>query len=149
MKIVKEWKKASLADLIYVVSELKEVLTEPSVLILSGEVGAGKTTLVQSFTDLPETTSPSYSVINEFGDILHADFYRLKNREELVHLELSLYLEGKNFFFIEWGMEYLNDLKRELGFEYNYYELSIDIYESKEIQSSFRNYTLKSIDKFN
>lgn len=149
MKVVKEWKKASLADLIYVVSELKEVLTEPSVLILSGEVGAGKTTLVQSFTDLPETTSPSYSVINEFGDILHADFYRIKDREELVHLELSLYLEGKNFFFIEWGMEYLHDLKRELGFEYNYYELLIEIYESKETKSSFRNYTLKSIDKFN
>ncbi len=149
MKLIKEWKKAKLADLVYVVSELKEVLELPAVIILTGEVGAGKTTLVQSFTDLPETTSPSYSLINEFGDVLHADFYRLKDREELIHLELPLYLEGKNYFFVEWGIDYLADIKRELGFDFNYYELSIDIYESKQLNTAFRTYSLKSIDKFN
>ncbi len=148
MKIVKQWKKASQADLIYVVSELKEVLSLPSIIILTGEVGAGKTTLVQSFVDLPSATSPSYSVINEFADILHADFYRLKDKEELLHLELPLYMEGKTVFFIEWGIDYLKDVKRELGFEYNYYELSIEIYESVETNCSFRNYDLKLIDKF-
>lgn len=148
MKVIKQWKKATLVDLVYVVNELKEVLDSPSVVILTGEVGAGKTTLVQHFMDTGEATSPSYSVINEVGDVLHADFYRLKSKEEIVHLELPLYLEGKNTFFVEWGIDYLNDIKKELGFDFNYYELQISIYESKEISASFRNYSLHLIDKF-
>ena len=148
MKMVKEWKKVALNDLVYVVSELKDVLPLPAVVILAGEVGAGKTTLVQSYSDLPETASPTYSVINEYGDIVHADFYRLKDREEIMHLELPLYADGKSIFFIEWGRDYLQDLTRELGFDFNYYDLEIEIYHSKEIKQSFRNYYLRSIDKF-
>ena len=148
MKVIKEWKKVALTDLVYVVSELKDVLSLPAVVILSGEVGAGKTTLVQQYSELPETNSPTYSVINEYGDIVHADFYRLEDPEEILHLELPLYVEGKNTIFVEWGKDYFKYLMRELGFDFNYYELQIDIYHSEQIDQSFRNYSLRSIDKF-
>lgn len=131
MNLVRAWKKVFESDLANIASEMKEVVQPPSVIILSGPVGAGKTTFIKTFIDKKDATSPTYSLINEVENILHADFYRIEKKEELVHLEIPMYLEEKDYFLIEWGMPYVNELKRIIGDEFRYYELKIEVNENQ------------------
>ncbi len=144
MKELSSWKKAYEGDLEYICLELKDLLDTPACVILNGPVGAGKTTFVQYFskilqkkemnipqgdlgkTDFSEITSPTYSIVNEQGLIAHADFYRLSNPEDIIHLELGLYCDNKKFFFVEWGVDYIDSLYSELGESFKYYELRIE-----------------------
>lgn len=126
----KAWTKVLLEDLGYVSFELKKEINTPALVLLEGELGAGKTTFAKTFCE--QTNSPTYSVLTEHGDILHGDFYRLKNREEIVHLELPLYLEDKNYFLLEWGHEYYNTILRELPEDFLSYILEISINKVNE-----------------
>ncbi len=124
----KVWKKVSEPDLASLASELKSILKNPSVIILSGEVGVGKTTFTKEFIgDSGDVHSPSYSLINEVGSFAHADFYRIEDSEELIHLEISLYLEGKEFFLVEWGLPYATQLRKEVDQRFDFFELHLDI----------------------
>ena len=154
MKLLREWKKVLEADLEYIVSELKEAVKIPAVIILSGEVGAGKTTFCQHFIHfcLPElkskgekldVTSPSYSLINEFGTIAHADFYRLKKNSEVLQLELPLYAEKKEYFLIEWGKPFIQAIHEELFEEFSFYELAIDYVADGKL--GIRNFCLREV----
>ncbi|HAZ12617.1 MAG: hypothetical protein A2X86_11535 [Bdellovibrionales bacterium GWA2_49_15] len=140
MKVLRHWKKVLENDLDYIVSEMKDAITPPAVVILSGPVGAGKTTFTKRFVKLItgpgvasappraqeyEVLSPTYSIINETGNLAHADLYRIKDKEELVHLEIPLYLENKDFFLVEWGRPYLAFLKREIDERFKFYDLEI------------------------
>ncbi len=140
MKVLRHWKKVLENDLDYIVSEMKDAITPPAVVILSGPVGAGKTTFTKRFVKLItgpgvasgparaqeyEVLSPTYSIINETGNLAHADFYRIKEKEELVHLEIPLYLENKDFFIVEWGRPFLSFLKREVDERFKFYDLEI------------------------
>lgn len=153
MKEIRNWRKVLENDLDYIVSEIKEMLERPAVIILSGPVGAGKTTFTKRFVGgvNNKVQSPTYSIINEVGGVAHADFYRLKDSEEIIHLEIPLYLEDKDYFLIEWGSPYLREIQREVGEEYFYYELEIEVNElaNKEaVVSKSRNYSLKDISQF-
>lgn len=136
MNILREWKKVYESDLDSIIYELKDFLTTPIVLILSGEVGVGKTTFTKSFIKSlhirGNTASPTYSVVNEVGEMVHADFYRLKSAEEVVHLELPMYLDEKDYFFIEWGKQYLKELYHEVPREFSFYELLFEINETRD-----------------
>jgi tRNA threonylcarbamoyladenosine biosynthesis protein TsaE len=149
MSLVRTWKKVYLSDIEGLISEFKDALPAPSVLILTGEVGAGKTSFLKIFTKASGAMiqSPSYNLVSEWGPYIHADFYRLKDKEEIYHLELGLYLEGKEYFFVEWGRDYLDILKREVPEEFNFYELKISINGPSEIdhEGNSRNYELYKI----
>ena len=76
-----------------------------------GEMGAGKTTIIQKILNLNGVInlqgSPTYSIINEYeteeGMILyHLDCYRIKNNAEAFELGLEELLSKKNPIFIEW-----------------------------------------------
>ena len=76
-----------------------------------GEMGAGKTTIIQNILNLNGVKnlqgSPTYSIINEYeteeGMILyHLDCYRIKNNVEAFELGLEELLSKKNPIFIEW-----------------------------------------------
>ena len=56
-----------------------------------------------------QVISPTYSLINDYGETVHGDFYRLVNPEEIVQLELELYLESADYFLVEWGKQYLDE----------------------------------------
>lgn len=140
MSVVRTWKKVLESDLVNIATEMKEVIEPPSVIILDGPVGAGKTTFTKIFLDRKGTSSPTYSIINEVDNLLHADLYRIEKKEELIHLEIPMYLEEKDYFLIEWGMPYLHQLQRIIGDEFKYYQLKIEINENNS-----RNFLLTKI----
>jgi len=119
------WSKVTLSDLKSVVDEIQELMDAPFVLVLTGEVGAGKTSFVQSFCQMPKITSPTYSFIEDYDQWVHMDLYRIENKAELFALELPLYTEGREGFFIEWGEKWINDLGTEFPDEYIWYHLKI------------------------
>lgn len=126
-KNLRHWKKVFESDLTYIAYELKEYVSKPAVIILNGEMGAGKTTFVKTFLSDKKVTSPTYTLINESGEAVYADFYRLESPQEITQLELGLYLEGKNYFLVEWGDKYLKALAREIPEGFNFYQLDIFI----------------------
>jgi tRNA threonylcarbamoyladenosine biosynthesis protein TsaE len=141
------WKKVYEIDLPNIADEIRDFVTKPTVLILSGELGSGKTTFSKTFINQGETNSPSYSLIHEVGNTAHADLYRLETSEEIVHLEIPLYLEEKEFFLIEWGKDHLKTLQKLIPEEFYYYELRITSNESSMTDSRgpSRNYSLSRI----
>ncbi|MFZ8933669.1 MAG: tRNA (adenosine(37)-N6)-threonylcarbamoyltransferase complex ATPase subunit type 1 TsaE [Bacteriovoracaceae bacterium] len=148
MKELRAWKIVLENDLEYIVSEVRDILDKPAVLILSGPVGAGKTTFTKKFigNNSDPTQSPTYSIVHEKGGIAHADFFRLKDSEEVIHLEIPLYLENKEFFIVEWGRPFLKEIQNEVGEEFSYYELDIQVNEQKLNQDDItRNYSLKDL----
>lgn len=144
MTLIRSWKKVLESDLGNIASEMKEVIEPPSVIILEGPVGAGKTTFTKIFLGKSgaSASSPTYSIINEVDNLLHADLYRIEKKDELIHLEIPMYLEEKDYFLIEWGMPYLRELQRIIGDEFKYYQLKIEINENQS-----RNFLLTKIDK--
>lgn len=91
--------------------ELATTLPEGALVLLTGPMGAGKTTLVKFLAQAMgfggEVTSPTYTLIHEYptpkGLIVHIDAYRMKDQEELFHLGLEDYLPEARAVLIEWG----------------------------------------------
>ena len=148
MAVIRDWNNILESDLENVVLELKKSLISPCAIILTGPVGAGKTTLTKKFIGGDqEVCSPTYSIINESGNCAHADFYRLKSSEEIVHLELELYLEEKDFFLIEWGIDFIKEIRRNIELDWKIFELKFEInkQESADLAVSTRNLILSEI----
>jgi len=109
------------------------------VLLLVGELGAGKTCLAQGIAwglDIADyAASPSFVLVREYQGRLpfyHIDLYRLDSIEEVVELGLDEYLCGKGVCAVEWAdkalavlpgdrllitMEYLSESERQLRME--------------------------------
>lgn len=85
-------------------------LSDPFVLGLSGDLGAGKTTLVSGllaeFGHAGPARSPTYSLIEPYRiagrDVYHADLYRLRDPAELEDLGLRDLLVGPSVLIVEW-----------------------------------------------
>jgi tRNA threonylcarbamoyladenosine biosynthesis protein TsaE len=77
---------------------------------LTGNLGAGKTTLVKflckNLNSPDEVTSPTFSLVNEYvfpsGKIYHFDLYRINHIEELLNIGFDEYIDSGNYCFIEW-----------------------------------------------
>ncbi|MEM7299313.1 MAG: tRNA (adenosine(37)-N6)-threonylcarbamoyltransferase complex ATPase subunit type 1 TsaE [Bacteroidota bacterium] len=81
------------------------------VMAFSGEIGAGKTTLIQricSQLDVEEkVTSPTFALANVYAttvgeEVFHLDLYRLKDAQEALDMGIEEYLYGDRYCFIEW-----------------------------------------------
>lgn len=144
-KTVRQWKKVYVEDLSHLVSELKDSLEMPAMMLLTGDLGSGKTTFTQIFSGDETLTSPTYSLVSEGHKLLHADFYRIKDEDELYQVELPLYLENKECFLVEWGAPYTRFLNREIPDEFKFYQLTIR--ENKQTEHPSRDYELTSIDR--
>lgn len=146
-KEIRKWKKVYQSDLSHLVAEFMDSVEEPCTIILEGDLGAGKTTFVKECLDSSkEVLSPSYSLLMEYGDILHGDFYRLKSEEELIELEIPLYLENKNIFMVEWGKKFVYRLEKEIPDNFSFYLLEIDFIKPDELGKERRNYTLYGVE---
>ena len=109
---------------------LSIVLGPGNLLLLSGELGAGKTSLTKAIAsglgiEEKEVTSPSFAIIHEHLSgrlpLIHVDLYRLGPHADITEIGLEDYLDGENVVIIEWA-EYLKDplvetaLKIDLSF---------------------------------
>ncbi len=83
---------------------------EYKIFTLTGNLGAGKTTMVKAFGKIlgsnDPITSPTFSLVNEYmipsGKIYHFDLYRIKNKEELLNIGFDEYIDSGSYCFIEW-----------------------------------------------
>ena len=161
MKVIREWKKVFEQDLDYIVSEFKDSLNTPALILLEGPVGAGKTTFMKLFVDSvssgvddgeeKQVLSPTYSLIQDVGRVAHADFYRIQEREEIMHLELPLYLEEKDYFVIEWGKKFLKEVLKDVDQTFNIYCLNVAINEEhlspSDNSTPSRNFKLEEVPR--
>lgn len=91
---------------------LGRLLGSSSVVLLHGELGAGKTCFTQGLArglevaeDEP-VTSPSYTLMNPYAGrvpLYHFDLYRLVSVEDLVDLGFEDYLHGAGVTVVEWA----------------------------------------------
>ncbi len=95
---------------------LSERLSPPKVVLLRGDLGAGKTTLVkgiaQAFDAAEEedVTSPTFTLVHEYrgprATLYHIDLYRIDTERELDTLGLEDMMDDNNILLIEWGEKF-------------------------------------------
>jgi tRNA threonylcarbamoyladenosine biosynthesis protein TsaE len=92
--------------------EIAKRLPHSGLVLLIGNLGAGKTTLAKGIVEglgvasADEVTSPTYTIVHEYGDpvrVYHVDLYRLESTEEVVGLGLEDLLDSEALVLIEWG----------------------------------------------
>lgn len=98
---------------------LGEAIDFPLVIFLQGEMGAGKTLFSKGFVAgmglSDEVTSPTYTIVNEYGNppkIFHFDLYRLQDPDELYEMGFEDYLSQGCTLLLEWP-----DLITDYSFE--------------------------------
>ena len=95
---------------------LVELLAPPKLVLLRGDLGAGKTTLVKgiaaSFEAASEedVTSPTFTLIHEYrgprANLFHIDLYRIDTQRELDTLALDDLRGEDSILLIEWGEKF-------------------------------------------
>ena len=87
-----------------------ESIKQNKIVLFSGAVGSGKTTLIKyvmrELGYKEHVSSPTFSVINEYAleniKIYHMDLYRIKKEDELYEIGFEEYLKNGNLCLIEW-----------------------------------------------
>ena len=87
------------------------MLRNGDVVLLDGEMGAGKTTTTKLIADaigvVDDVTSPTYTLLHTYSGgrltLHHADLYRLKSTAEIDDLGLEEMLSAGGVLLIEWG----------------------------------------------
>ncbi|WP_200762177.1 tRNA (adenosine(37)-N6)-threonylcarbamoyltransferase complex ATPase subunit type 1 TsaE [Nitrosophilus alvini] len=112
--------ESGLDSLTKVVDYLKELLKEGGVVILRGDLGSGKTTLVKEFAKscgVENVTSPTFSIQQIYDkDIYHYDLYRT-DLKKFMELGLLEELARPGIHFVEWGDEKLENFLKNAGFK--------------------------------
>ena len=101
----------SVADTHAVASALAQLARTGDVIILAGEMGAGKTAFAQGFADAlgvdEPVTSPTFTLVHTYDsgrvNLHHADLYRLDRMSEVADLALAELVEGDGILLVEWG----------------------------------------------
>jgi tRNA threonylcarbamoyladenosine biosynthesis protein TsaE len=97
--------------------KLAPILKRARIVILQGDLGAGKTTLVKGIAEglhaasQDDVTSPTFTLIHEFRgpevNLFHVDLYRVDTPRELDTLGLDeLFAEQGNLVLLEWGEKF-------------------------------------------
>jgi tRNA threonylcarbamoyladenosine biosynthesis protein TsaE len=95
---------------------LAETLAPPKLVLLRGELGAGKTTLVKGIAEAfhaaseEDVTSPTFTLVHEYHgpavNIYHIDLYRVDTARELETLGLDDFVAENSILLIEWGEKF-------------------------------------------
>lgn len=90
--------------------EIASALPARAVVLLIGNLGAGKTTLTKGIVEAlgaapgDEVSSPTFTLIHEYSPrVIHADLYRLDTEAEVATLGLDDYFDREAVVLIEWG----------------------------------------------
>jgi tRNA threonylcarbamoyladenosine biosynthesis protein TsaE len=124
-----EFTTQSGADTIEVGRKLAGLLKPPQLILLQGELGTGKTTLVKGIAqaldaaDPDEVTSPTFTLVHEYEGtrdgtpvkLFHLDVYRLEGERQLETLGLDDLLTQDALVLVEWGEKFKSIVKRATG----------------------------------
>lgn len=126
---VHEFLTHSGADTIEVGRKLAALLQPPQMLLLRGDLGTGKTTLVKGIAlaldaaEPDEVTSPTFTLLHEYDGtqngkpvkLYHLDVYRLEGERQLDTLGIEELFSPDALVFIEWGEKFKSLAKRATG----------------------------------
>ncbi len=118
--ILKETSQAQIVDESKLQSFVDQTLSHicPGIwILLQGDLGAGKTTLVKqlvlSFANIDDVTSPTFPILNvldlpycknpSIKNFVHLDLYRLKNARELLYLGIENQVTTDSVILLEWS----------------------------------------------
>ena len=111
-----------------------------NIILLKGELGTGKTTLIKSILKnlgIEENiTSPTFSIVNQYSTsnllINHFDLYRVKSLKELDVIGFEEYLDNEGISFIEWPEIAMSKIS------YGYIEICIKFIDEKSREISLK-----------
>jgi tRNA threonylcarbamoyladenosine biosynthesis protein TsaE len=96
--------------------KLAAELSPPLIVLLRGDLGAGKTTLVKGIAEgfeaarAEDVTSPTFTLVHEYrgprATLYHIDLYRVDTQRELETLGLDDLLAPNCILLIEWGEKF-------------------------------------------
>jgi len=126
---IHEFTTRSGADTIEVGRKLARLLAPPQLLILRGDLGTGKTTLVKGIAqaldaaEADEVTSPTFTLLHEYDGaqngkpvkLYHLDVYRLEGERQLETLGLDELLTPDALVLVEWGEKFKSIKKKSTG----------------------------------
>jgi tRNA threonylcarbamoyladenosine biosynthesis protein TsaE len=119
----KRFKTRSVGGTLAIAATIAEILPGPRVVVLRGELGAGKTTLVKGWLEAlgaarqEEVTSPTFTLVHEYegrrGRVFHLDLYRLETERELAALGIEEMAEEPDaIVLVEWGEKFESVMER-------------------------------------
>ena len=95
---------------------LAQLLAPPKLVLLRGDLGAGKTTLVKGIASAfraaaeEDVTSPTFTLVHEYrgpeSNLYHIDLYRIDTLRELETLALEDLRSDNSILLIEWGEKF-------------------------------------------
>ncbi len=104
------FRTASEEETIALGERLAAMLPRRAVVLLTGDLGAGKTTLAKGIVkglgaaEPEEVSSPTFTLIHEYGPrVCHVDLYRLEEEREAATLGLEDIFERNAVVLVEWG----------------------------------------------
>ena len=109
------------ADTLAFAKKLASKLTNSDIVVLTGELGSGKTKFTEGFLEFfgleKEISSPTFTIVNEYNaenglNIYHFDVYRLSDTEEFYAIGGEEYFEN-GICIIEWGEIILDALPKD------------------------------------
>ena len=126
---IHEFTTHSGADTVEVGRKLASLLKPPQFLLLIGELGTGKTTLVKGIAEAldaaeaDEVTSPTFTLLHEYGGqrhgepvkLYHIDVYRLESERQLETLGLDELMTPDALVLVEWGDKFKSIRKKATG----------------------------------
>jgi tRNA threonylcarbamoyladenosine biosynthesis protein TsaE len=126
---IHQFTTASGADTVDVGRKLAQLLAPPQLLVLKGDLGTGKTTLVKGIAEAldaaeaDEVTSPTFTLLHEYDGsregkpikLFHLDVYRLEGERQLETLGLDDLLTPDALVLVEWGEKFKSILKKSTG----------------------------------
>ena len=126
---IHEFTTQSGADTVEVGRKLAHLLKPPQLLLLRGDLGTGKTTLVKGIAQAldaaepDEVTSPTFTLVHEYDGtqdgrqvkLYHLDVYRLESERQLETLGLDELLTPDALVVVEWGEKFKSIRKKATG----------------------------------
>src|SRR5436190_18704470 len=114
--MMREFTTKSPEETIALGRELASLLTPPKLVVLRGDLGAGKTTLIKGIAEgfnaasQEHVTSPTFTLIHEYSGasatLYHIDLYRVDTQRELETLGLDDLTSEHSVLLIEWGEKF-------------------------------------------
>jgi tRNA threonylcarbamoyladenosine biosynthesis protein TsaE len=113
----REYQTHSAEETIELGRKLAPELASLRLVLLRGDLGTGKTTLVKGIAEglnaaqQEEVTSPTFTLIHEYRgpetNVFHIDLYRIEKRRELDTLGIDeLLTQDHNLLLVEWGEKF-------------------------------------------